>query len=82
MRPGEVTRADAEAVLAAGVSDEALADAVHVTALFSMIVRLADALDWYVPPAEQLAARAPKMLESGYTLMSPPEETPAQAAAS
>jgi hypothetical protein len=68
LRPAEVTRADAEAVLSAGVSEEALADAIHVAALFSMIVRLADALGWHVPPPEQLAARAPTMLASGYTL--------------
>jgi hypothetical protein len=68
-----VTRADAETVLAAGVSEEALADAIHVTALFSMIVRLADSLGWHVPPPEQLAARAPRMLESGYTLLTPDE---------
>jgi hypothetical protein len=51
------------------VSEEALADAIHVAALFSMIVRLADSLGWYVPPPEQLAAGAPRMLASGYTLL-------------
>ena len=69
-------------MLATGVDPEALADAVHVTALFSMIVRLADALDWHVPHPDQLAARAPKMLEEGYVLMTPPEEAPASAGAS
>ena len=68
LRPGDVTRSDASAVLSAGVSEEALADAIHVAALFSMIVRLADSFDWYVPPAQQLDARAPQMLESGYAL--------------
>jgi hypothetical protein len=67
--PGGVTRADADAVLSTGVSEEALADAIHITALFSMIVRLADSLGWYVPPADELAARAPQMLESGYALL-------------
>jgi hypothetical protein len=33
-----------------------------------MIVRLADSLGWEVPPASQLAARAPAMLEGGYVL--------------
>jgi alkylhydroperoxidase family enzyme len=68
LRPGDVTRSDASAVLSAGVSEEALADAIHIAALFSMIVRLADSLGWYVPPTQQLEARAPQMLESGYTL--------------
>ncbi len=68
LRPGDVTPSDAAAVISTGVTEEALADAVHIAALFSMIVRLADSLDWYVPPAEQLAARAPQMLDSGYVL--------------
>ena len=53
---------------AAGVSDEALRDAALVCSLFSMIVRLADALGWDVPSRERLAARAPAMLEGGYAL--------------
>ena len=61
-------RADAEAVLAAGVSEQALRDAVAVCGLFNMIVRLADALGWEVPPPERLRARAPAMLEGGYAL--------------
>ncbi len=44
-------------------------DAIHVAALFNMIVRLADSLGWDVPPAEAFAARAQAMLESGYALL-------------
>jgi 3-methyladenine DNA glycosylase/8-oxoguanine DNA glycosylase len=68
LRPRDLTRENAAAVLSAGVSEEALADAIHVAALFSMIVRLADSLGWHVPPPEQLAARAPRMFQSGYVL--------------
>jgi len=68
LRPGEVARADSDAVRAAGVSDEALIDAIHVCALFSMIVRLADSLGWDVPPFESFAERADAMLASGYAL--------------
>jgi hypothetical protein len=50
------------------VSEQALRDAATVCALFSMIVRLADSLGWEVPSPERLAARAPAMLEGGYTL--------------
>jgi hypothetical protein len=53
-------------VRAAGVSDQALRDAVAVCALFSMIVRLADSLGWDVPDWELLKQRAPAMLEGGY----------------
>ena len=68
LRPGELTRADAEAAYAAGVSRQALLDAATVCALFSMIVRLADSLGWDVPPWDALLARAPAMLEGGYSL--------------
>jgi hypothetical protein len=68
LRPQELTPADADAVLAAGVSREALVDAIHVCALFNMIVRLADSLGWDVPPPEAFAARGQVLLESGYRL--------------
>jgi hypothetical protein len=63
-----VTPADADAVRAAGVSDEALRTASLVCALFSMIVRLADSLGWDVPPWERTRGRAPAMLEGRYAL--------------
>jgi alkylhydroperoxidase family enzyme len=68
LTPGELASADTEAVLAAGVSREALVDAIHVCAFFSMIVRLADALGWAVPPPEAFAARGRVLLESGYRM--------------
>ena len=66
--PAGVTREDADAVRAAGVTDDALVDAIHVCALFSMIVRLADSLGWDVPSFEEFAARADRMLATGYLL--------------
>jgi alkylhydroperoxidase family enzyme len=68
LRPEELEPADADAVRAAGVSDQALRDAVLVCGLFNMIVRLADSFGWDVPSPERLAQRAPAMLESGYLL--------------
>jgi len=68
LRPDELTHADAEAVYAAGVSREALVDAIHVAALFNVIVRLADSLGWDVPPFEAFFERAETMLASGYAL--------------
>ena len=53
---------------AAGVRDEALVDAIHVAALFNMIVRVADALAFEVPSAESFRARAESMLAGGYAL--------------
>ena len=68
LRPEELVPADAETVRAAGVSDEAIADAIHVAALFNMIVRLADSLEWDVPTWESCLARGEAMLSSGYSL--------------
>ena len=68
LRPDELTPADADEARAAGVSDRALRDAATVCSLFNMIVRLADSLGWDVPPWEVTRARAPAMLEGGYSI--------------
>jgi alkylhydroperoxidase family enzyme len=70
LRPEQLEPGDVDSARAAGVSDEALRDAVTVCALFSMIVRLADSLGWEVPSRERLLTRAPAMLEGGYVLAS------------
>ena len=69
LRPDELSTEDSEAVLAAGVGEDALVDAIHVAALFTMIVRLADSFDWAVPPDRDLA-RAGARLGSSYALLS------------
>src|SRR5947199_42100 len=68
LRPDELVPADAEAVRAAGVTTQALRDAATVSALFNMIVRLADSFGWDVPTWESLQARAPAMLDGGYAI--------------
>jgi alkylhydroperoxidase family enzyme len=68
LRPAELTAADAAVVLDTGVSRETLVDAIHVAALFNMIVRLADSLGWDVPAFEEFHARADRMLAGGYAL--------------
>ncbi len=67
LRPDELTSGDAEAAYTAGVSRDALRDAATVCALFNMITRLADSLGWDVPSGDRLSARAPAMLEGGYS---------------
>jgi alkylhydroperoxidase family enzyme len=68
LRPDELERADADAVYAAGVSEQGLRDAVAVCGMFNMIVRLADSFGWDVPTWERLQQRAPAMLEGGYVM--------------
>ena len=70
LRPDELTGADAEAVYAAGVSNEGLRTAATVAGLFNMVVRLADAFGWAVPDWDRLMERAPLMLEGGYSMRS------------
>jgi hypothetical protein len=66
-RPEELTEADAHAVYAAGVSRDGLRDAATISALFNMITRLADAFGWDVPSWDRTIARAPAMLDGGYS---------------
>jgi alkylhydroperoxidase family enzyme len=68
LRPDELEPADAKAAYAAGVSKQALRDAVAVCGMFSMIVRLADSFGWDVPTWDRLQQRAPAMLEGGYVM--------------
>ena len=68
LRPDELEPADAGAVYAAGVSQQALRDAAAVCGMFNMIVRLADSFGWDVPTWDRLQQRAPGMLEGGYVM--------------
>ena len=71
LRPEALTAQDAEVVLAAGVREDALIDAIHIAALFTMIVRLADSFDWHVPSDREFAVRAEASLGSSYALLTP-----------
>ena len=68
LRPEELGPEDADAVRAAGVSDDAIVDAIHVAALFNMIARMADSLGWDIPTWDTFLARADQMLANGYSL--------------
>jgi alkylhydroperoxidase family enzyme len=68
LQPDQLGPEDAAAVRAAGVADDAIVDAIHVGALFNMIVRLADSLGWDVPQHESFLGRAQAMLEGDYAL--------------
>ena len=63
-----MTPADVAAARAAGASDEALTDALHVCALFNVIVRIADSLAFHVPAPETAAKQGRGLLKRGYKL--------------
>jgi len=64
--PADVTPDDVDAVRAAGVSDEAIEDALAVCACFNLIDRIADSLGFDLPPAEVHAGYAEQFLLEGY----------------
>jgi alkylhydroperoxidase family enzyme len=66
LEPDGVGPADVKAVRAAGVSAEALEDAIDVCALFNIIDRVADALGFEVPESEYSRRVAPGFLAGGY----------------
>jgi uncharacterized peroxidase-related enzyme len=66
LRPMELTAEDARVVLHAGVSSEALRDAIAVCALFSIVTRYADALDFAIPTADEFDRAASMLLKRGY----------------
>jgi uncharacterized peroxidase-related enzyme len=64
--PSRITQADADAIYAAGWSDEAFAHAVAVIAYFNNMNRLVDGTG-IVGTAEDYAQAAGRLIESGYT---------------
>jgi len=67
-RPDELTAADVRAVLATGVSREAMRDAMYVAFLFNTYDRLADTLGWELPEEGYYAKAGQFLLKKGYKL--------------
>lgn len=66
LRPGTLAVADARAVLLAGVSPDALRDAIAIGALFNIVTRYADALNFAMPSSEEFDRAADTLLKRGY----------------
>jgi uncharacterized peroxidase-related enzyme len=64
--PKKLSGADVRAVFDAGVTSEALTDAIAVAALFNMITRYANALDFALPTAREFEKSADMLLKRGY----------------
>jgi alkylhydroperoxidase family enzyme len=63
----EVNESDVATVVAAGVSPDALRDAIDVAAAFNIIDRIADTLDFELQSPGALAAGAKQLSTRGYT---------------
>ena len=66
LRPKDLKAEHAMAALSAGVSAQALIDAIAVGALFSIVTRYADALDFAMPTPEEFERAANMLLKRGY----------------
>jgi alkylhydroperoxidase family enzyme len=66
LTPAAVTSADVKPLFDAGVSRQAVADAIYVCFLFSTYTRLADTLGWEVPSQGSFEASARILLTRGY----------------
>lgn len=66
LAPAAVEPDDILPLCAVGVSEQAIEDALYVCAYFNIIDRIADALNFSVPPLQALALRAGVLLEYGY----------------
>jgi hypothetical protein len=64
--PSDVDASDVGAVIATGVSPDALRDAIEVAAAFNVIDRIADALDFAPQTAEALSLGAKRLATHGY----------------
>ena len=66
LTPGDIGPADVAPLRAAGVSDEAIEDAIHVCVLFNIYDRLAHTFDFDVPSPDVFRRQASLMLKLGY----------------
>jgi alkylhydroperoxidase family enzyme len=66
LRPIDLTPEDARAVLRAGVTREALTDAIAVASVFNIITRYADALGFAIPTPDEFDRAGKMLLKRGY----------------
>lgn len=66
LAPDAVGSEDVRELRAAGLSDDAIRDAIYVCMAFNVIDRIADAFDFEVPSPEHVRAAARFLLKMGY----------------
>ena len=66
--PDRVEPADVVALRAAGLDDRSIEDGIRICSLFGIINRIANALDFEVPPAADLQRTAGFLLRFGYRM--------------
>ena len=66
LTPGDIGPADVAPLRAAGVSDEAIEDAIHVCVLFNIYDRLEHTFGFDVPSPDVFRRQAALLLKLGY----------------
>jgi alkylhydroperoxidase family enzyme len=66
LHPDQLKAAQAQAAIAAGATRQQLTDAAAVAALFNIITRYANALDFAIPTDAEFEKAAAMMLRRGY----------------
>lgn len=66
LSPDEVGPEDVQALREAGLSDEAIRDAIYVCTVFNVIDRIADAFDFDLPTQENIPKLARFLVRMGY----------------
>jgi len=66
LTPGEIGQDDIAQMRMAGVSDQAIEDAIYVCTYFNIIDRIADSLDFEVLSTQTFGQRAGNFLREGY----------------
>ena len=66
LTPRDATAADMAPLRVAGLSDEAIADAIHICANFNLINRLSDAFGFELTGPESPSRYAGFLLQKGY----------------
>lgn len=64
--PADLSAEDARTVLRAGVTSEALTDAIAVASAFNIVTRYADALDFAIPSPSEFDRAGDMLLKWGY----------------
>jgi alkylhydroperoxidase family enzyme len=72
LTPSEVTPQDVAALHSAGMSDQAIEEALYVCFLFNVIDRLADAFDFELPTTEGFQRSGKSLYTLGYATSSIP----------
>jgi alkylhydroperoxidase family enzyme len=68
LAPADVRPADVAPLRAAGVSDEAIEDAIQACVLFNIYDRLADSMNWHLPGPDGYAASGRALMKRGYLI--------------